>query len=196
MKMGKASLVPRKGVALIIPSQDTGKNTMKPKRIAVIIAIFSILFVVYELVDTLVISSKSPQSRKPKVQQAGVPLCGSDAKKAATKTDEAWRNFIYPADKHMRNPFERQTSQAQAPRKESPTTSLTLAAILYNTQSPVAILKDKDGASYLARENEKILDFTVKKIMERSVVLSRGGSNIRLDVFDEKKLARLQLGGL
>ncbi len=98
-------------------------------------------------------------------------------------------DFVYPNHDGMRDIFQPHHPKV-TPQKKSgpPSLSLILTGVIYDEQTPLAILVDRHNKSYLAGVDDTILDFTVLKIESGSIILNREGTQIELKVFKDKEI--------
>jgi hypothetical protein len=166
---------------------------MRLKYLASFIVLVLIVFLIYKF---LIIGwHPEPNDISPMpAKLTHKPSLQAKEKQSQEYVNPPWSDFVYPAQVNIRDPFQLNEPQIEPEIREKKTASfLMLTGVVYNEQNPIAIFTiDRGGNSYLVKENDAILDFTVKKILKRSVILRRADTDIEFKVFDEVNLLKSQ----
>jgi len=98
------------------------------------------------------------------------------------------KNFIYPSDS-IRDPFEKFTPKpiVKSPVivPEKTTTSVILTGILWHDKNPIAIFKDSNNNSYLAKRGEEIGSIKILDIQRNGVKIRKGGKTEELTLLSK-----------
>ncbi|HIE28396.1 TPA: hypothetical protein EYP66_14040 [Candidatus Poribacteria bacterium] len=169
---------------------------MRLKYLASFIGIVLIFFLIYKFLIVGWRPEQNDTSPMPTKLTHKLSL-QSKEKQPEEYVNPPWSDFVYPTQVGMRDPF-----QLSEPRVESqigekkPPSLLMLTGVLHSEQNPIAIFTDRRGNSYLVKENDAILDFTVKKILKRSVILGRADTDMEFKVFNEESLLKFKTASM
>jgi len=169
-----------------------GDLRMKLKYLVIFMAIVLIPFFVYQIFIAMGWKSnpKNIPSTQPKSLEKEKDLASFPPPKSRQHRNKnlPWSDFVYPDSVGMRNPFQLEEIKTESliVEKKSPS-FVILTGVLHSEQNPFAIFTDESGENYLVKENEPILDYTVKKILQRSVILKKDDADLEFKVFDEEE---------
>ncbi len=84
------------------------------------------------------------------------------------------KDFVYPADV-TRDPFKQVSAPEaqQKPTDKQPTIMLT--GVIWDAESPIAIITDSDSNSYIVKVGEKVNSAKVLTIRPKSITIERDG---------------------
>lgn len=167
---------------------------MKPIYFILIVIGFIAAFILFFFISTHWRSeenniSTAPSKVAPEKQKS--PNISDIPQQKERRSEPIGADFVYPNGDDMRDVFQRYHAEVK-PRAEGspPPPFLILTGVIYKEPNPIAILADGRKNSYLAKVNDTVLDFTVKKIEPRSVILKRGSTEIELKVFTDKEILK------
>lgn len=121
----------------------------------------------------------APESESAAISTGKKPAVASRNHIAQKPTHDSQPNalhkdFVYPADV-TRDPF-KQVSAPEAQQKptgKQPTIMLT--GVIWDAESPIAIVTDSDSNSYIVKVGEKVNRTKVLTIRPRSITIERDG---------------------
>jgi len=121
----------------------------------------------------------APESESATIQTKKRPELTSEIHTAENPTHDSQINalhkdFVYPADV-IRDPFKQVSvpDAQQKPTAQQPTIMLT--GVIWDAESPIAIITDSDSNSYIVKVGEKVNRAKVLTILPRSITIERDG---------------------
>jgi len=121
----------------------------------------------------------APESGSATIPTGKKPVDTSETHTAEKPTHDSQinalhRDFVYPANV-ARDPFKQLSAPdiQQKPIAQQPTVMLT--GVIWDTESPIAIITDSDSNSYIVKVGEKVNSAKVLTIRPKSITIERDG---------------------